>query len=217
MIKHIRRFMIALSFGWLLAMSAALPASGQSSGQSSGQASQDIIAKAERWFEKISTMRAEFTQVASDGSAATGTLYLRRPTQMRLQYDGDAKIALVVSGGWLHVDEGAKQSANSYPIGSTPFAPMLQEDIQLRSSQFQTTTQDKQGVVSVTLTQETGEAAGSLTLEFSTTPFALRRWIIEDAVGVTTKVTLQNPVYGEDFNNFLFTRPLYDQSQNSDN
>lgn len=178
-------------------------------GTAQAQLSQDIIAKAERWFENISTMRAEFIQVSSDGSAATGTLYLRRPKQMRLQYDGDSKLALIVSGGWLHVDEGAKKQVNSYPIGSTPFAPMLQEDIQLRSADFTTTTGKDQGVVSVTIEQETGEAAGKLTLEFSETPFALRRWIIEDAVGVTTKVTLQNPILGERFNNFLFTVPPY--------
>lgn len=173
------------------------------------QTSQDVIAKAERWFEKITTMRAQFIQISSDGSSATGTLYLRRPKQMRLQYDGDGKLALVVSGGWLHVDEGAKKQVNSFPIGSTPFAPMLREDIQLRSPKFQTTTSKENGVATVKIIQETGEAAGSLTLEFSETPFALRRWIIEDAVGVTTKVTLQNPVFGEDFNNFLFAVPSY--------
>ena len=173
------------------------------------QTSQDVIAKAERWFEKITTMRAQFIQISSDGSSATGTLYLRRPKQMRLQYDGDGKLALVVSGGWLHVDEGAKKQVNSFPIGSTPFAPMLREDIQLRSPKFQTTTSQENGVAVVKIIQETGEAAGSLTLEFSETPFALRRWIIEDAVGVTTKVTLQNPVFGEDFNNFLFAVPSY--------
>ena len=181
------------------------------------QASQEVIAKAERWFENISTMRAEFTQVSSDGSAATGTLYMRRPKQMRLQYDGDAEFALIVTGGWLHVDEGAKKRVNSYPIGSTPFAPMLQEDIQLRSQEFTTETNSSDGVVQVILTQETGEAAGSLTLEFSETPFALRRWIIDDAVGVTTKVTLQNPVFGEAFNNFLFAVPPYSTPQNNDN
>lgn len=173
------------------------------------QTSQDVIAKAERWFEKITTMRAQFIQISSDGSSATGTLYLRRPKQMRLQYDGDGKLALVVSGGWLHVDEGAKKQVNSFPIGSTPFAPMLREDIQLRSPKFQTSTSKENGVATVKIIQETGEAAGSLTLEFSETPFALRRWIIEDAVGVTTKVTLQNPVFGEDFNNFLFAVPSY--------
>lgn len=173
----------------------------------------DVISQAERWFEKITTLKAEFTQIASDGSAATGTLYLRRPSQMRLQYDGDGKVALIVSQGWLHVDEGAKKQVNSYPIGSTPFAPMLQEDIQLRSKKFNTISQVENGVISITLEQETGEAAGSLTLEFSETPFALRRWIIEDAVGVTTKVTLQNPRYGETFNNFLFALPPYSSPQ----
>ena len=174
-----------------------------------GLSSQEIIVKAENWFEKISTMSAEFIQVSSDGSAATGKLYLRRPAQMRLQYDGDGKVAMIVSQGWLHIDEGAEKRVNSYPISSTPFALMLKDDIQFRSPSFKTRTASDKGVVSVTLIQETGEAAGRLTLEFSETPFQLRKWIIEDAVGVTTKVTIQNPRFGDSFNNFLFTVPPY--------
>ena len=201
MIRRLNATLTAIILASICALMLATP--------SYAQTSQDVIAKAERWFEKITTMRAQFIQISSDGSSATGTLYLRRPKQMRLQYDGDGKLALVVSGGWLHVDEGAKKQVNSFPIGSTPFAPMLREDIQLRSPKFQTTTSKENGVATVKIIQETGEAAGSLTLEFSETPFALRRWIIEDAVGVTTKVTLQNPVFGEDFNNFLFAVPSY--------
>lgn len=201
MIRRLNATLTAIILASICALMLATP--------SYAQTSQDVIAKAERWFEKITTMRAQFIQISSDGSSATGTLYLRRPKQMRLQYDGDGKLALVVSGGWLHVDEGAKKQVNSFPIGSTPFAPMLREDIQLRSPKFQTTTSQANGVATVKIIQETGEAAGSLTLEFSETPFALRRWIIEDAVGVTTKVTLQNPVFGEDFNNFLFAVPSY--------
>ena len=201
MIRRLNATLTSIILAGICAFMLAIP--------SYAQTSQDVIAKAERWFEKITTMRAQFIQISSDGSSATGTLYLRRPKQMRLQYDGDGKLALVVSGGWLHVDEGAKKQVNSFPIGSTPFAPMLREDIQLRSPKFQTTTSQANGVATVKIIQETGEAAGSLTLEFSETPFALRRWIIEDAVGVTTKVTLQNPVFGEDFNNFLFAVPSY--------
>ena len=201
MIRRLNATLTSIILAGICAFMLAIPAYAQTS--------QDVIAKAERWFEKITTMRAQFIQISSDGSSATGTLYLRRPKQMRLQYDGDGKLALVVSGGWLHVDEGAEKQVNSFPIGSTPFAPMLREDIQLRSPKFQTITSQENGVAVVKIIQETGEAAGSLTLEFSETPFALRRWIIEDAVGVTTKVTLQNPVFGEDFNNFLFAVPSY--------
>jgi len=197
---------LVISIFCFVAVSASLwvtPTRAQSS------VSQDIISQAERWFENITTMRAEFTQISSDGGVATGTLYLRRPKQMRLPYDGDSRLALIVSQGWLHVDEGAAKRVNSYPIGATPFAPMLKEDIQLRSPKFVTKTASKSGIASVIIIQETGEAAGQLTLEFSEKPFALRRWIITDAVGVTTKVTLQNPVFGETFNNFLFAIPPY--------
>ena len=180
------------------------------------QASADVISKAERWFENISTMQAEFTQIASDGSALTGMLYLRRPSQMRLQYDGDNQVALIVNQGWLHVDEPTEKRVSSYPIGSTPFAPMLQEDIQLRSPSFQTMTKSADGVSAIILETDTGDAAGSLTLEFSDTPFALRRWIIEDAVGVTTTVTLQNLEFEKRFNNFLFTVPPYASPQSQD-
>ena len=92
---------------------------------------------------------------------------------------------------------------NSFPL-VPHFAPMLREDIQLRSPDFDTKTETKSGVISITLSQETGEAAGSLTLEFSESPFALRRWIILDAVEVETKMTLQNLQFGDRFNNFLF-------------
>ena len=180
------------------------------------QAYGDVISKAERWFENISTMQAEFTQIASDGSALTGKLYLRRPSQMRLQYDGDNQVALIVSQGWLHVDEPTEKRVNSYPIGSTPFAPMLQEDIQLRSPSFKTQTKSENGVSEIILETETGDAAGTLTLEFSQTPFALRRWIIQDAVGVTTTVTLQNLEFEKRFNNFLFTVPPYASPQSQD-
>ena len=197
---------LVISIFCFVAVSASLwvtPTRAQSS------VSQDIISQAERWFENITTMRAEFTQISSDGGVATGTLYLRRPKQMRLHYDGESRLALIVSQGWLHVDEGAAKRVNSYPIGATPFAPMLKEDIQRRSPKFVTKTASKSGIASVIIIQETGEAAGQLTLEFSEKPFALRRWIITDAVGVTTKVTLQNPVFGETFNNFLFAIPPY--------
>ena len=209
MSHHSYRLIKALMGLYALLVISAMPAQAQSS--------VEMITKVERWFENITTLQAEFTQVSSDGGAATGTLYLRRPHQMRLQYDGEAKVALIVSQGWLHVDEGAAKQVNSYPIGATPFAPMLKEDIQLRSPDFTTNVTSDKGVISVSLSKETGESAGNLTLEFSEKPFQLRRWIIEDSVGVTTKVTLQNPQYGKSFNNFLFALPPYSSPQSDDN
>ena len=58
--------------------------------------------------------------------------------------------------------------------------------------------------------KDTGEGAGRLTLEFEKSSWQLSRWIITDALGVTTTVTLQNPVYGAALNNRLFGVPSYE-------
>jgi outer membrane lipoprotein-sorting protein len=57
--------------------------------------------------------------------------------------------------------------------------------------------------------KNTGEGAGRLLLEFDASTWQLRRWVIKDALGITTTVTLQNPVFGEKLANRLFGVPTY--------
>ena len=65
------------------------------------------------------------------------------------------------------------------------------------------------GIVTVLMEKDTGEGAGRLTLEFDASSWQLRRWIITDALGVKTTVTLQNPFYGAALSNRLFGVPSY--------
>ena len=67
----------------------------------------------------------------------------------------------------------------------------------------------KDGVASVTMSQQTGEAAGELRLEFDAQSWLLRRWVVTDALGVKTQVTLQNPLFDLPLENRLFGVPSY--------
>ena len=67
-------------------------------------ASSDPVSRAEAWFDSISTMRADFIQVASDGTTATGELHLRRPHRMKVIYDLEEPLILLTTPVWLHVD-----------------------------------------------------------------------------------------------------------------
>jgi len=64
-------------------------------------------------------------------------------------------------------------------------------------------------VASISMVRETGEAAGELILEFDAQNWQLRRWIIIDALGVRTQVTLQNTLYDLALENRLFGVPSY--------
>lgn len=169
----------------------------------------DVVGDAEDWFNKISTMQADFIQVASDGSTATGVIHLRRPHQMKIVYDLEEPLILLTTRIWIHVDRPNDRTVTSYPISETPLSLLLKKEVRLRSDAFTTSSNVENGIVRVLLAKETGEAAGELTLEFTEKPFVLRKWTIRDAADVTTTVTLQNMRFGHQYENRMFARPDY--------
>lgn len=174
-----------------------------------GMARADIVSEAEDWFNGISTMQADFIQVASDGTTASGVIHLRRPHQMKIVYDLEEPLILLTTRIWIHVDRPNDKTVTSYPISETPLSLLLKKDVRLRSDEFTTSSNVQNGIVRVMLAKETGEAAGELTLEFTEKPFVLRKWTIRDAADVTTTVTLQNMRFGHQYENKMFARPDY--------
>ena len=172
-------------------------------------AAPDPISRAEAWFDDISTMKADFIQVASDGTTAMGELHLRRPHRMKIIYDLDEPLILLTTPVWLHVDRPREKTVTSYPINETPLSLILREDVELRSSDFTTRHLVRDGITRITLTRETGRAAGELILEFTDKPFELRRWTVRDAADVTTTVTLQNMRFGHRYENKFFAKSDY--------
>lgn len=172
-------------------------------------ASAGPVEQAEASIQRIDTLQADFVQIASDGSSASGKIYLRRPFQMRIDYDGTTPISLLATRIWLHIDDPFEKVVTSYPISETPLSLLLQEDVRLRGDDFTTSVSEVGGVTQITLKRETGDAAGTLILEFDSSSYRLRRWIIEDSVGVSTAVTIQNEIYGVKLDNRLFAVPNY--------
>lgn len=177
-------------------------------------AAADDIAKAENWFNNISTYQADFTQVSSDGSNAKGKFSLRRPYRSRFDFDDPVPITLITTKVWLHVDDAERREVQSYPVSETPLRVILAEKINLRLPDVKTTTSNKDGVVTITMLQEDGEAAGRISLEFDEKPFQLRRWVVTDANGITTSVFLTNPIKGLDLPAKMFVPTNYPDQQN---
>ncbi len=169
----------------------------------------DPITRAEAWFNGISTMKADFIQVASDGTTATGELHLRRPHRMKIIYNLDEPLILLTTPLWLHVDRPNEKRVTSYPIRETPLSLILKKRVELRSDKFRTSHSVRNGITRIVLTKDTGEGAGQLTLEFTNQPFVLRKWSIRDAADVTTYVTLQNMRFGHSYQNKFFAKRVY--------
>lgn len=173
----------------------------------------DPVSRAEAWFDGISTMKADFIQVASDGTTVTGELHLRRPHRMKIIYDLDEPLILLTTPVWLHVDRPNDKHVTSYPISETPLSLILQEEVNLKSDEFETSHSVRNGITRIVLTKHTGEGAGKLILEFTNKPFVLRKWSIRDSADVTTTVTLQNMKFGHLYQNKFFAKNIYPQQQ----
>ena len=168
-----------------------------------------LIARAEQAISELTTLQAKFIQISSDGTVGEGQVYFRRPFQLRLDYTNPETLSIVTSRIWVYIDDKLAQTVEAYPVSETPFAPLLEQTVSFRSEQVKTSARLENGIASVVLEKDTGEGAGRLTLEFDAGSWQLRRWVITDALGVTTTVTLQNPVYGRSLNNRLFGVPSY--------
>ena len=170
----------------------------------------DYVAQAELWFNKIETISANFTQVASDGTSAEGKLLFRRPSRMKITYGDGGDLQLITSKIWLHVDRPNEKLLTSYPLSETPLSLILAPKVLLRLDGYETRVMpSSSGIVQIMIARDEGEAAGELILEFSEKPFQFRRWTIVDAVGVETSVTLQNLVFDKPIPNAAFALPNY--------
>ena len=170
----------------------------------------DDVMRAETWFNKIRTVSADFVQVASDGTSAEGKLAFRRPSSMKITYGKGDELQLITTSVWLHVDRPDERLLTSYPISETPLSLILADKVSLWLDGYQTRILPSiAGIVRIQIGKDDGEGAGRLTLEFSEKPFQFRRWIVLDAAGIETSVTLQNIVYDQPIANEVFRLPEY--------
>jgi outer membrane lipoprotein-sorting protein len=176
-------------------------------------ANADEVTRAEAWFNKIKSIKADFVQVASDGTSAEGKLLFRRPSQMKISYqkdDGGKGLQLITSKIWLHVDRPDEKLITSYPLSETPLSLILAAKVSLRLDGYETRIRPSSaGVLQILVSKEDGAGAGQLTLEFSENPFQFRRWIVVDGAGIKTSVTLFNLVLDTPIPNASFILPSY--------
>jgi len=181
------------------------------SAQSTGTVEESqLISKAEAAFSSLSSLRAEFIQISADGAISQGMIYLRRPYQLRLDYINPDSLSLITSKRVIYIDDKIGKQVDVYPLSETPFAPILRDEVRFTGPEFTTKARLESGVISIEMSRDTGEGAGRLTLEFNADTSRLMRWIIIDAIGVKTTVSLQNPVYDVGLENKLFGVPSYE-------
>lgn len=163
------------------------------------------LKRIEDYLNSLSTITADFSQVAPDGSLTGGKFFLKRPGKMRWQYTPPTPLLMIADGSQLVYYDYELQQVSYIPLTSSMATYLARKNIDL-DDKFITIVdlQKTPGMLRLTLSQTDKPEAGKIMLEFSDSPLQIRNMVATDAQGQVTTVSLNNAQFGAKLDDKLF-------------
>ena len=152
----------------------------------------------------VQTMDGEFIQYNPNGDQLQGKFYIARPGRVRFQYDPPTTISVIADGKSVLVFDKKLQTYDIWPLSQTPLRLLLEQNLDLATSDKVTRVGVAPDLVEVELQDETRFSAGTLNLIFDSKNFELRQWTVTDQQGLQTMVALYNVETGKQLASDLF-------------
>lgn len=153
------------------------------------------IKRVETYLNSIKSLRARFLQVSPTGEVARGTVLISRPGKLRIEYDPPSPVLILTQGSYLMLFDKDLQSPSYAPLDDSLAGFLVRPDIRLSGDVEVRELQGAKGVIRLSIVQTKSPEAGKLTLVFNDGPLSLRQWVIVDAQGGETRVSLANPQF----------------------
>lgn len=162
------------------------------------------ITRVEEYLSSITTIVSDFTQVAPDGSLATGKFYLKRPGRMRWQYNPPTPILMVSDGDRLVYYDYELEQVNYLSLDETLISFLAHRKIGFDGKIGITDISVSPGAIRISLAQRDKPTEGELMLELSDKPLTIRNMVIRDATNQITSVSLNDAKFGVKLDDELF-------------
>lgn len=181
----------------LAALAAAAPARAELAAEDRGH-----VARINAYLNGLANIEGRFLQINPDGVLAEGTFHLARPGRARFDYD-EEELVVVARGQRLLIKEGAFVT-NELPLDGTPLKVLLGRDVDLARDADIVALDARAGTLAVTIRDPEAPELGQVTLVFTGPDTQLQRWIVTDAQGLRTTVSLSDVAYPERIDPDLF-------------
>jgi outer membrane lipoprotein-sorting protein len=187
---------------------------------SPAQSSSEQMARVLQHMKAVGTMSATFTQTDRSGGTLTGKLLLKRPGQVRFEYQKDVPLLIVADGRALTMVDYEVKQVQRWPIRNSPLAALLDpgQDLARFGKIIPTSTKD---IISVEVRDPKRPEYGTITMIFVDKPGApggltLNGWVALDSKNNRTSIRLNNISYNGAIANNAFTwkdpRPVRQKS-----
>ena len=154
------------------------------------------MARVLQHMKAVGTMSATFTQTDRSGGTLTGKLLLKRPGQVRFEYQKDGPLLIVADGRALTMVDYEVKQVQRWPIRNSPLAVLLDpgQDLARFGKIIPTSTKD---IISVEVRDPKRPEYGTITMVFIRDGAApgglrLRGWVALDSQNNRTRIDLSN-------------------------
>ena len=163
------------------------------------------IVRVESFLSLITTIKADFSQIAANGELSSGVFYLQRPGKMRWEYQKPSSILLVSNGETITYYDPQLEQVNYVSLDDTLAGFLARETLKLNTKATELVAFDvTPGAIRATIRQRQSPENGTLTIEFSDKPLVMRQLMITDTAGGETRISLAKAQYGKILDKSLF-------------
>jgi outer membrane lipoprotein-sorting protein len=156
------------------------------------ESEQEMVAKVNAYFNKLTDMQGEFVQTDPDSKQRHGRFYFQRPGKARFDYASPSSLRIISDGRNLVIEDHSLNTSERYPLDVTPFKLLLSDKVDLGNDAHVLGVEQGPDVFILTVEEKDANGSGRIRLFFNKADTSLKEWIITDAQGLDTRIEVSN-------------------------
>jgi len=161
-----------------------------------------------RYLNTLKQAKGSFTQINSDGTISTGTIFLKRPGRVRFEYNPPEQALVLAGGGAVAIIDKKVKTSEQYPLKRTPLSIILARNVNLARADMVTGHSSDGTSTTVRAQDPEHPEYGNIELVFTGSPTELRPWRINDDAGNSTTVILGELDKSASLGELMFSIPF---------
>src|SRR3989338_444320 len=150
------------------------------------------LSKIEQYLNNLKFLSADFSQSTNDGET-NGKFFLARPGRMRVEYNQNPKILIVVNESVLTYHDIELDEISNLATNTTPASFLTRKNISFAAKDVEITSFEKNNeFTKVSVIKKNRKEAGEFSLIFKNNPFEFYKMQVKNDLDEVTEITLSN-------------------------
>ncbi len=154
------------------------------------------LKKIENYLNNIKYLTSDFIQTSPEGDINYGKFFLSRPGKMRIEYDEEIPILIIVNNNILSYSDLELEENSSFPTGSTPASFLTRKNISFSAKDIELLDFKDDGErYIISIRKKNRKEAGIFYLIFNKNPLSFLKMRVKNDLDQITDISFKNTNY----------------------